>query len=339
MPTQTTITTGLAPDLRPKRVALSALPVIDLSPMRSGMGKNALAREIRDALVNIGFMYVKGHGVSPGLVTRAYEVSRQFFELPQAQKDALGIAQSGVALHGYTGFFQENTDPEKTRDFKEIFDLGRPAADGRVRPFFGPTPWPASLPAFREVMERYHDEMLRLAHHLMAAIALSLDLPEDYFASMMQEPIGIQRLLHYPPQDQVADERLIGIGAHTDYGCLTILSQDKVGGLQVLNRDREWIDAPPLPDTFIVNIGDMLQRLTNGLYLANLHRVINISGQERYSIPCFFDVDYDTVFAPLTQFTGPANPARYEPIVCGAHKWARYVAAYPHLRAHAGSSS
>ena len=321
----------LGDSLRAKRLPLDAIPVIDMSPMLARKGKPRMARDIHAALANIGFMYVRGHGVDQALIDDAYRVAAAFFALPQADKDALNIEKSGVALHGYTPFFGENNDPGRSVDYKEIFDLGRTAADGQVRPFFGPTPWPPQLPEFRQVMERYHAAMLALARRLMGALALSLGLPEDHFAPMMQEPIGIQRLLHYPPQGRAEDDSLIGIGAHTDYGCLTILAQDDAGGLQVMNRDGDWIDAPPIAGTFVVNIGDMLQRLTNDVYLANLHRVINVSGRQRYSIPCFFDVDYDTVFTPLAGCVTADNPARYEPLVCGQHKWARYKAAYPHL--------
>lgn len=317
--------------LRAGRMALDHIPVIDLAPLTGGGETAAMAADIRAALTNIGFMYVRNHGVSQDLIDRAYAASKAFFALPDETKMALHITGSGAALHGYTELFGENNDPGRTIDLKEIFDLGREARDGQVRPFFGPTPWPGDLPAFRATMMAYHDAMLALARRIMSGIALSLDLPGDYFDAMMQEPIGIQRLLHYPSQTTVVDDRMIGIGAHTDYGCLTILSQDDVGGLQVMNRDGDWVEAPPLPGAFLINIGDMMQRLTNDRYLANLHRVINVSGRERYSMPFFFDVDFDTVFAPLETCTGPDNPPRYDPVVCGEHKWARYAAAYPHL--------
>lgn len=323
--------TLLADNLRAQRVAMDHIPVIDLAPLQGIGDKGAMAQAIHDALSNIGFMYVKHHGVDQALIDAAFAQSKTFFDQPEADKMALHITGSGEALHGYTELFGENNDPGRTRDLKEIFDLGRMPADGVTRPFFGPTPWPPALPEFRRVMEAYHLELLALAQRLMGGIALSLGLPEGYFEPMMTEPVGIQRLLHYPPQDKVADDSLIGIGAHTDYGCLTLLAQDPVGGLQVMNRDGAWIEAPHIPGTFVVNIGDMVQRLTNDVYLANLHRVINTSGRQRYSIPFFFDVDFDTVFAPLEVCISADNPAKYEPMVCGEHKWARYRAAYPHL--------
>lgn len=323
---------GLLDDrLRAERLALDHVPAVDLTPLRSGGDTAAMAARIAHALGNIGFMYVTGHGVAQDVTARAFAAAEAFFALPEEDKTALHITGSGPALHGYTGFFGETNDPGRSRDLKEIFDLGREAADGRVRPFFGPTPWPPSLPEFRADMMAYHDAMLDLARQIMAGIALSLGLAEDHFAPLMQEPIGIQRMLHYPPQARVDDDSLIGIGAHTDYGCLTILAQDDAGGLQVMNRDGVWIEAPPVPDAFVINVGDMLQRLTNDRYLANLHRVINVSGRDRYSLPFFFDFDAETVVAPLAACTGPDSPPRYAPVVCGEHKWARYAAAYPHL--------
>lgn len=147
----------------------------------------------------------------------------------------------------------------------------------------------------------------------------------------MRSPISIQRLLHYPPQSGYVSKDIIGIGAHTDYGNLTILSQDDVGGLQVMNRDGEWVEGTPIRGTFIINIGDLIQRLTNGVYLANIHRVVNISGRERYSIPFFIDADFDAIIEPLASCVTDGNPLRYGPVICGEHKFRRFAASYAHL--------
>src|SRR5262249_49882999 len=161
----------------------------------------------------------------------------------------------------------------------ECFDIGpeRPSIEG---PFFGPNLWPAQLPGFRELVYAYHEVMVDLSRTLLRGIALSLELPEDYFAKLMLNPISIQRLLHYPPQHGHITEDIIGVGAHTDYGNLTILAQDNVGGLQVMNRDGDWVEATPIEGTFVLNIGDLVQRLTNDVYLANMHRVVNTSGRD-----------------------------------------------------------
>jgi len=321
----------LADDLRTRRLPFDRIPVVDLAPLSGGGDPAEMAQAIHDALTNTGFMYVKNHGVAETVIGAAFDQAARFFALPAAQKMALHIGNSGEALRGYTGVFGENTDPTRTRDLKEIFDLGRAARDGKVRPFFGPNQWPGSLPDFGGVFMRYHNAMLDLALRLMRGIALALDLPEGYFAPMLREPVAIQRVLHYRPQNGVRDDSLIGIGAHADYGCLTILAQDTVGGLQVMSRDGDWIAAPPLPGTFVINIGDIMQRLTNDVYLANMHRVINTSGRERYSLPFFFDFDFDTVVTPLQGCVTPDNPAKYPPVISGAHKWDRYVESFPHL--------
>ncbi|MDV7270144.1 2-oxoglutarate and iron-dependent oxygenase domain-containing protein [Thioclava sp. A2] len=314
-----------------ERVSFDRIPVVDLAPLLDGSDPMKVAKEIRWAFTNAGFMYVKNHGVAQDLVDRTFAQSRAFFDLPLEEKMKLHVGNSGTTLRGYIEVFGENTDPGKTKDLKECFDLGPEGPVSEV-PFFGPNQWPADMPEFREAVYGYHEAMKGLSLKLLRAVALSLDLAPDFFEAKMRNPISIQRLLHYPSQTGKIDEGTIGIGAHTDYGNLTILAQDDVGGLQVMNRDGKWIEGTPIPGTFVINIGDLIQKLTNGVYLANLHRVVNNSGRERYSIPFFIDADYDAVFAPLESCVTEANPARYEPVTCGAHKFGRFQASYPHLR-------
>lgn len=317
--------------LRDTRENFDRIPVIDVAPLLDGTDQMGVARQIRWALSNAGFMYVKNHGIEQGFVDEVFDITRAFFNLPMADKMALHVSQSDVALRGYIEPFGENTDPGKTRDLKECFDIGpeRAALQG---PFFGPNQWPAAMPNFQRLVYGYHEKMVTLSKQLLRGIALSLDLPETHFEAIMTDPISIQRLLHYPPQNGIADKDIIGIGAHTDYGNLTILAQDDVGGLQVMNRDGNWVDGTPIRGAFVINIGDLIQKLTNDLYLANMHRVINTSGRERYSIPFFIDADFDAVIAPLPSCISEANPQRYQPVTCGAHKFGRFVASYAHLQ-------
>lgn len=307
------------------REPFDRVPVVDVAALTSDHGdKQVVARDIRWALTNTGFMYIKNHGVDPALIDAAFAQTRAFFALPHAEKLKLHMRHSGPALRGYLDIAGENTAPGQTEDLKECIDLG-PEYAGAVTPFHGPNPWPDDMPVFRETMTAYLDTLRGLARQLMGGIALSLDLKKDYFEPMMKDPVSIHRLLHYPPQTGRIKVDKIGIGAHTDYGCMTILAQDDVGGLQVLNRDSAWVEVPPIDGTFVINIGDMMQRLTNDLYLANYHRAINTGGRDRYSMPLFFDVDYETVFEPLPNCVSTDNPARYEPIVCGEHKFRRYA--------------
>ncbi|MER9726880.1 isopenicillin N synthase family oxygenase [Mesorhizobium sp. M0155] len=269
-------------------------------------------------------MYIKNHGISENLLDDTFAQARAFFKLPIKEKMKFHISNSGVALRGYIEIFGENTDPSKTRDLKECFDIGpeRPSVES---PFFGPNQWPAILPGFREAVFTYHEAMKELSIKILKGIAISLDLPSDFFEPRMRNPITTQRLQRYPSQAGLVDERIIGIGAHTDFGNLGFIAQDSVGGLQVMNRNGVWIEGTPIPNTFVVNIGDLLQKLTNDVYLANLHRVVNTSGRERYSIPFFIDADPDAVFAPLESCVSEANPAQYQPITCGAYKFGKYI--------------
>lgn len=317
--------------LRAQRQDFDQIPVIDVSPIRDRGDHATPARDIHWALSNAGFMYVKGHGVPDDLVNGTFDAARRFFGLPEAQKMTLNIKNSGQALRGYTELFGENTNPGVTQDYKECFDVGV-TYPGLTGPFHGENQWP-DLDGFQDVVSRYLDAMVATARTVLEGIAVSLDLPTDYFAAKMTQPIMIQRMLHYPSQEGIVDESKIGIGAHTDYGLMTILAQDDVGGLQVMNRSGSWVEAPPIPGTFVVNISDLVQRLTNDRYLANLHRVVNVSGRERYSMPCFVDCDLDAVIEPLKNCVNDDAPLAYDPVKCGDHKMFRYAATFEHLAA------
>ncbi|CDX15042.1 Oxidoreductase [Mesorhizobium sp. ORS 3324] len=316
--------------LHARRERFDRIPIVDIGPLVDGTDKHTVSRDIRWALSNAGFMYVKNHGIQQDLIESVFSASRRFFDLPLLEKLLLHISKSDVAFRGYIEPFGENTDPGKTKDLKECFDFG-PERSVLEGPFFGPNQWPSSWPEFRELTYGYHQRMVALAKKLLQGIALSLDLSEGYFENLMRNPISIQRLLHYPPQSGHVSEDMIGIGAHTDYGNLTILAQDDVGGLQVLNRDGDWVQGTPIQGTFIINIGDLIQRLTNDVYLANIHRVVNSSGRERYSVPFFIDADFDAVIEPLKSCVTDSNPQRYHPVTCGEHKLRRFATSYAHL--------
>lgn len=317
--------------LASKTISFSEIPVIDIAPLIEENNPQAVAEQIRQVCEQVGFMYIKHHGVSSALIERMYTLTQQFFDLPMETKQQLNIIHSGPTLRGYIPFYGENVDPQNTRDFKECLDYGKDGS--QVSPFFGRNLMPEAMPEFKQCCEDYHAAMLNLALKLISAIAVSLDLPPNYFAELQHNPITIQRLLHYPPQTGVISQEEIGVGAHTDYGFLTILWQDQVGGLQVRNRAGEWVSAPPVPDTFIVNIGDLVQTFTNDRYISTLHRVINTSGAERYSLPFFIDLDFDAVVKPVPTCVSADNPAKYAPYTCGQHKYKRFVDSYQHLQA------
>lgn len=316
--------------LTSKQTTFREIPIIDIAPLIDGSDPQGVSQKIGEVCTTIGFFYIKNHGVSMDLIERMHTMSERFFDLPFEAKNRLNIAESGKTLRGYIPMYAENVDPDNTRDFKECFDFGAHGAE--VSPFFGPNPMPSEIPEFRETCESYHEAMMTLARSLIGAIALSLNLPVDYFAQLQRKPITVQRLLHYPPQDGQVSQEEIGIGAHTDYGFLTILHQDSVGGLQVRNKDEEWVSAPPVEDTFIINIGDLVQTFTNDRYASTLHRVVNTTGTERYSIPFFIDLDFDAVVEPVATCVSAEVPAKYSPYTCGEHKYQRFVDSYTHLQ-------
>lgn len=310
--------------------SFTEIPVVDIEKLIDGSDPHSVACKIGDICENIGFLYVKNHGVPERLIEDIYRVSKEFFARPFEEKDKLNIVKSGPSLRGYIPMYAENVDPENTRDFKEGFDLAR--HEEKVSPFFGPNQMPEDFPEFKAVCEAYHQAMTQLAKKLIGALALSLDLPIDYFEKLMLNPVSIQRLLHYPPQFGEISQEEIGIGAHTDYGVLTILGQDEIGGLQVRNRSGEWVSAPPLKGTFIVNIGDFVQTFTNDRYISTTHRVINISGVDRYSLPFFCDLDFDAPIEVVPTCVSEDKPAKYQPYTCGQHKYKRFVDSFPHLK-------
>ena len=317
--------------LRAERQSFDQIPLVDVSALVASGDQTVVAKQFRWALTNVGFMYVKNHGIPQSVIDAAFAASKRIFDLPDAAKSALHIRNSGHSLRGYIPLFGENTDPTKTRDLKECFDLG-PETPLIDRPFFGRNQWPQDLPEVAMPLVTYHDALCDLSRSLLRGVALSLDLPETYFDDKMVNPISVLRLIHYPPQTGAIDEGMIGIGAHSDYGNMTILAQDEVGGLQVLNRDQTWVEAAPIDGAFVINIGDLVQRMTNDLYIANLHRVINASGRERYAMPFFVQADSDAVFEPLQCCISATNPPRYAPVTCSDHMFARYKDSFPHLQ-------
>jgi isopenicillin N synthase-like dioxygenase len=176
--------------------------------------------------------------------------------------------------------------------------------------------------------------MVSLGHQVLEAFALSLNLPSNYFKSMCQKPMVTMRLLHYPPQPIILDPDQLGCGAHTDYECFTLLSQSNQSGLQVLNNQGEWINASPIENTFVVNIGDLMQRWTNDLFKSTIHRVINTSGTTRYSIPVFFGPDY---FAEIKSLINDQT-SKYPPVIAGEYLTQRFDDTY-HYREKDSSSS
>ncbi|KAG8883676.1 hypothetical protein FRB98_002866 [Tulasnella sp. 332] len=224
-------------------------------------------------------------------VEKAIDQAKQFFDEPLDRKMQIDIHKT-ANFKGYCALLGENADPENRGDMHEAFNIGpeNPNDTGTMR---GLNQWPIDLPGFKAPVLDLYNSLVDLGKVIFHLFALALDLPEDFFDDKTKNAAAVMRLLHYPPQTGIVDDRVVGIGAHTDYECFTILWQDEVPALQVLNTANQWIDAKPIPGTLVLNIGDQFARWTNDIFKSTRHRVINRSGVRRYSVPLFFGTDYD----------------------------------------------
>jgi isopenicillin N synthase-like dioxygenase len=281
----------------------SQVPVIDVGPLVHHTAERSVTGEqIGAACRESGFFYIVGHGVDEPLCRELEAVSRQFFAQSEPTKMQIAMARGGRAWRGYFPVGRELTSGKP--DLKEgiYFGAELPADHPAVlagKPLHGPNLFPP-IPGFREAVLRYLDSLTELGHALMSGIAMGLGLDEEYFRQRYtSDPLVLFRIFNYPYARKVnAGEVSWGVGEHTDYGLLTILKQDDTGGLQVKSRSR-WIDAPPIPGSLLCNIGDMLDRLTRGIYRSTPHRVINTSRRDRLSFPFFFDPGFDARISPL----------------------------------------
>ena len=282
----------------------SHVPLIDVSTLVTrGAGRQTVADALGRACREVGFFYVVGHGIDPALQRRLEQQSRQFFAQDLDAKMAIRMALGGRAWRGYFPVGNELTSGKP--DLKEGIYFGQELGPDHpeVRagtPLHGPNLFPTSIPGFRETVLEYMDAVTRLGHALAAGMALSLGLPESYFADHYTgNPLVLFRIFNYPPRpERGTAEPAWGVGEHTDYGFLTILKQDDAGGLEVKSKSG-WVPAPPIPDSFVCNIGDMLDRLTRGVYRSTPHRVLNVARRDRLSFPLFFDPGFDALVKPV----------------------------------------
>lgn len=312
---------------RPPRAATAdEVPVLDLAPLNTGGDLGLLAGTLRHACVTTGFFYVKNHGIPAPVFDGVFDATRRYFDLPEAQRLAHRMDE-----RFRRGFMPQgiNQHPGFAPDIKESYEIGidlpldHPAvAEGL--PLHGPNCWPAECPWLRDAAESYFNETMALGKRLLRVCAVSLDMPTDYFLQWCLTPMVQMRLFHYPPQPPLTDDRTFGVAPHTDYGMITLLSQDPIGGLELRKRDGEWIGAPFIPGTLVVNLGDLFQRWTNDIYRSNPHRVVNRSGKERYSIPTFFNLDYNAQVSCLPTCQSADNPAKYAPIRAGDYLVGRF---------------
>ncbi len=277
---------------------MKEIPVINFSDFETR--KSEIARELENACTQFGFFYVSNHGISETLISNLKELSEQFFNLPEIEKEEIAMKYGG---HAWRGFFPVNGELTSGKpDRKEGIYFGQELDKEHLKvkkkvPLHGTNLFPKKPSELKETVLTFLTEVSALAQTILKGLALALDLNENYFYNRYtHDPLVLFRIFHYPPQENNYEQW--GVGEHTDYGLLTLLLQDQIGGLQV-KTPLGWVDAPPIEGTFVCNIGDMLDRVTAGYFKSNPHRVLNTSGQSRYSFPVFFDPGFDTEVLPV----------------------------------------
>lgn len=295
---------------------MSALPIIDISPLFSKdvEAMRAVAKQLDEACCQWGFFYIVGHGIPTSRIEELTVMANRLWALPKEEKLKIDITQS-KHHRGYGGLAAEQLDPSKPLDYKETFDMGFHLDEDHPsvaagRPLRGPNQHP-EIDGWRELLERHYSEMQQMALVLLKAIAIALDAGEDFFTPKFAEPLSVFRMIHYPALPE--EKGRVVCGSHTDYGIVTILYQDGAGGLQVRNLQDEWMDAPAIPGSFVVNIGDMMSMWSNNRYKSTAHHVVN-PGVERISMPFFCEPNPDTVIECLPNCHDEKNPPKYAPV-------------------------
>ena len=297
---------------------------------------DTLVKDVRSACVEVGFFYLENHGISPDLIQQVMEQSKILFDLPLEEKQ---LISDKSMTRGYTAFEEETLDPERQTkgDTKEGFYIGKdvPAESPEYNPakLTGPNQWPSperspsmkDCQAFQDVMNEYRSECIRVGSRLVQVLALAIGLDDEhFFDKAFADPLTTLRLLRYAKESSDPDKGVFACGAHSDYGMLTLLLTDEHQGLQIFTKDGTWIDVPPRPTAFVVNLGDMLERWTNGMFRSTVHRVLTHGTAERYSLPCFFDPHFDTEVRVLDICCSEDNPPKYPPTTTGLHLLDKY---------------
>ncbi|MCX5512576.1 isopenicillin N synthase family oxygenase [Kaistia algarum] len=320
----------------------SQIPILDVSRLYDGdpAAIRDVAETLRGYLETVGFLYVAGHRVPRADVEAVRSMSRAFFALPDEQKLELKIDKNFrgyLPFNGSTIVTSSVAKVSKPNQSESIFFMHEVAPDDpevlEGKPLQGPNQWPdeTRLPGFRQTIDRYVAEMSELARSLVRAISISLGMPESSMDRYFEKPTTFLRLLHYPTQPEEAG--LFGSAPHTDYGYITLLAQDDVGGLEVKNKAGDWIPAPPIPDTFVMNVGDILARWSNDQFVSTPHRVINRSGRERYSQPFFFDPSMDEMIEALPPCIPAGTEPKYAPVLYGDYLMERIDKNYHYRKA------
>ena len=308
------------------------IPKIDISGVDHNEFPKTLLEKFYHAYNTYGFGYIVNHDIEKDLIDQLFQASKTFHSLPLSEKMKV------VLDDNHRGYIAINTSTDVNSKLAEVKKPNQSASFMMMREdkaqianvyLSGPNQWP-EIAGFRETLEKYTSQMTKLGKKLMKLSLMSVGIKDHSILNSFETPTIWLRLLHYPPIPKSSPKDLYGSAPHTDFGCLTILTQDGIGGLQVQTKNGDWIDIPKVEGSFVVNVGDMLHRLTNGLLRSTPHRVINKSGQERFSCPFFFDPHVNTNIQPLQ---GTGKP-KFSPINFGEFLKTELEASYQRHKNH-----
>ncbi|KAL4070393.1 hypothetical protein J3A83DRAFT_4372574 [Scleroderma citrinum] len=323
--------------------AFDRIPVIDIGNASTPAQRVALAHEIRDACMNVGFFYITGHGIFQGTIDSLVSAMEAYFSLPLETKMKL-YHKEFANFQGYSPMLTSNINPANTGDlnegFKIVWEELMPKENDERSTNSGsmvkPNMWPEEPAGFREAYLNFYHAAIGIGKLLFSLFVLALDLPETYFDDKTKNPTVTMRTIHYPPQMGTVDDGIIGTGAHTDFRCFTILwQQPDVQALQILNSEKQWINAPPIPGTLVIKrpartmdkCGDtssfppisLTCHIADDIFKSTVHRVVNRSGVHRYSVPLFFGADHHVKVEPIASCVSPDQPPKYEAITAGEY--------------------
>jgi isopenicillin N synthase-like dioxygenase len=314
-----------------KTVERAAIPVIDIAPLRGGTGVADVARQLHTASQGLGFIYVKGHGIPERLIDAARERAHEFF---RADPEAKATVRISDKHRGWIGRGGAKMQDDAKADLKESFVWGWQDPSGATpedHALRGPNRWPTFLPELETDAMAYFRAAHCVAHDLMRGFALGLGLDAEFFLKTSDRPLSRASFVYYPAQPEEMGPNQFGVGPHTDFGVLTVLSQDDVGGLQVEDVNGEWLHAPPIAGSLIVNVADLLARWTAGAYKSTPHRVVNTSGRERLSLVLAYDPNPETLIDPRDIFGRACEPAE-APTTCGEYLIWRFGKAFAYRK-------
>lgn len=306
------------------------IPIVDITALRDGSNAASVAKALHAASTGLGFIYITGHGITDDLIVQARASAYEFFRTDAAVKEEVRV--SGTH-RGWLSRGGAKMQDDAKADLKESFIWGWQdieASPSDDHPLRGANRWPGFLPDLAPVSMNYFAAAHGVAHHLMRGFALGLDLPEDFFLRSADRPLSRASYVYYPAQPADMGTDQFGVGPHTDFGVLTVLCQDDVGGLQVQGLDGEWVHAPPIPGSLIVNVADLLARWTGGTYRSTPHRVVNASGKERLSLVLAWDPNPETMID--AKLVPKAGATQEEAITCGDYLLWRFGKAFSYRR-------